>query len=209
MIQYWYSLYCQYLVATVSISGHCIGKNKEWTLLTKFINHIDNTLIYKSQVELSIQMSDSNSTPYQNAAATRTCGEATALPAADAGCRCYIIEWYWASSRGNPFAMYSKGTNNHSTLLDPYSIIPFLQNPSISSNWHINFDIMSVFFMSDIQYQNNFPLLSVILTYQYKVTNCNIWFCNQLLTFNNPFSCHPEVVYLSLKNTRHQFKIHF
>ena len=50
----------QYLVATVSISGHRIGKNKEWILLTKSINRIGNTLHYKSQVELSIQMSYSN-----------------------------------------------------------------------------------------------------------------------------------------------------
>ena len=63
---------CQYLVAALSISGHRFGKNKEWILLTKFINRIDNTLHYKSQVELSIQMSYSNCVLYQKAAATRT-----------------------------------------------------------------------------------------------------------------------------------------
>ena len=61
------------------MSGHCIGKNKEWILLAKFINHIDNTLDYKSQVELSIQMSYSNCILYQNAAATRTCDAATTM----------------------------------------------------------------------------------------------------------------------------------
>ena len=49
-----------YLVAVLSMSGHHIGKNKKWILLNKFINHIDNTLDYKSQVELSIQMSYSD-----------------------------------------------------------------------------------------------------------------------------------------------------
>ena len=68
---------CWYLVATVSISGHWFGKNKEWILLTKFINHIDNTLHYKSQVELSIQMSYSNCILYQNVAATRAHDAAT------------------------------------------------------------------------------------------------------------------------------------
>ena len=77
MIQY--VLICQYLVATVSISGHQFGKNKEWILLTKFINHIDNTLHYKSQVELSIQMSYSNQVLYQNAAATRVHDAATTM----------------------------------------------------------------------------------------------------------------------------------
>ena len=51
---------CRYLVAVLSMSGHRIGKNKERILLAKFINHIDNTLNYRSQVELSIQMSYSN-----------------------------------------------------------------------------------------------------------------------------------------------------
>ena len=68
---------CRYLVAVLSMSGHWFGKNKEWILLTKFINHIDNTLDYKSQVELSIQMSYSNRILYQNATATRTCDAAT------------------------------------------------------------------------------------------------------------------------------------
>ena len=70
---------CQYLVATVSIIGHYFGKNKEWILLTKFINYIDNRLHYKSQVELSIQMSYSNQVLYQNAAANRTCDAATTM----------------------------------------------------------------------------------------------------------------------------------
>ena len=70
---------CQYLVATLSISGHQFGKNKEWILLTKFINCIDNTLHSKSQVELSIQMSYSNQVLYQNAAATRACDAATTM----------------------------------------------------------------------------------------------------------------------------------
>ena len=70
---------CRYLVATLSISGHCFGKNKEWILLTKFINCIDNTLHYKSQVELSIEMSYSNRILYQNAAATRACDAATTM----------------------------------------------------------------------------------------------------------------------------------
>ena len=88
---------CRYLVAK---DGHQFGKNKEWILLTKFINHIDNTLHYKSQVELSIQMSYSNQVLYQNAAATRTCDAATTAPAAaEAGC--YVIECYQASSRAN------------------------------------------------------------------------------------------------------------
>ena len=51
---------CRYLVATGYISGHWFGKNKEWIHLTKFINRIDNTLHYKSQVEQSIKMSYSN-----------------------------------------------------------------------------------------------------------------------------------------------------
>ena len=72
-------LICWYLVGRVSISGHHIGKNKEWILLTKFIKHIDNTLHYKSQVELSIQMSYSNHIPYQNAAATRTHDASTTI----------------------------------------------------------------------------------------------------------------------------------
>ena len=106
-------LVCRYLVDTVSISGHRFGKNKEWILLIKFINHIDNTLHYKSQVEQSIQMSYSKQVLYQNAAATRTCGAATRacdaattmLPslqltaAAEAGC--YVIECYQASSMHN------------------------------------------------------------------------------------------------------------
>ena len=52
-------------------------RTKSGILLTKFINHIDNTLDYKSQVELSIQMSYSNRILYQNAAATRKCDAAT------------------------------------------------------------------------------------------------------------------------------------
>ena len=71
--------YCRYLVATLSISGHRLGNNKEWTLLTKFINCINNTLHYKSQVELSIQMSYSNCILYQNAAATRAHDAATTM----------------------------------------------------------------------------------------------------------------------------------
>ena len=70
---------CQYLVATLSISGHWFGKNKEWILLTKFINYIDNTLHYKSQVGLSIQMSYSNQVLYQNVAATRAHDAATTM----------------------------------------------------------------------------------------------------------------------------------
>ena len=72
-------LISQYLVATLSISGHHLGKNKEWILLTKFINLIDNALDYKSQVELSLQISYSNHILYQNAAATRTCDGATTM----------------------------------------------------------------------------------------------------------------------------------
>ena len=91
-------------MVTFSVSGHWFGKNKEWILLTKFINCIDNTLHYKSQVVQPIQMSYSNQVLYQNAAATRTCDEATTMlppqqppeaPAAEAGC--YVIECYWAS----------------------------------------------------------------------------------------------------------------
>ena len=59
--------------------GHQFGKNKEWILLTKFINCIDNTLDYKSQVELSTQMSYSNCILYQNVAATRTHDAATTM----------------------------------------------------------------------------------------------------------------------------------
>ena len=57
-------LVCQYWVATVSISDNWFGKNKDCILLTKFINGIDNTLHYKSQVEQSIQMSYSNQALY-------------------------------------------------------------------------------------------------------------------------------------------------
>ena len=77
----------RYLVDTNSIRGHWFDEEEPKDATTKFINHIDNTLYYKSQVELSLQMSYSNQALYQNAAATTTHGEATTLllPAADAG----------------------------------------------------------------------------------------------------------------------------
>ena len=66
-------------------SGHTfyqwswLGKEQIKDATTKFINHFDNTLHYKSQVELSLQMSYSNQAPYQNPAATRTCDAATTM----------------------------------------------------------------------------------------------------------------------------------
>ena len=91
------------------MSGHWFGKNTEWIVLTKFINHIDNTLHYKYQVEQSIQMSYSNQVLYQNASATRVHDAATTMlppqqpPAAPAAAEagCYAIECYWASSMHN------------------------------------------------------------------------------------------------------------
>ena len=49
-------LSCWYLVAILSVSSHQFGKNREWILLTKFINHIDNILDYRSQVDLFIRI---------------------------------------------------------------------------------------------------------------------------------------------------------
>ena len=63
-----------------------------------------------------MQMSYSNHIPYQNAAVTRTCDEATTiLPPLQPLLKLsvlsgYVTERYWASTKVNVMQMYSKGT---------------------------------------------------------------------------------------------------
>ena len=45
--------------------------------------------------------------------------------------------------------------------------------------------------------------LTCVVSYQYKISNIDVWFLYRLLAFDNVFSGHFQVVDLCLKNIRH------
>ena len=97
----------QIKIWNIHIKIKCVPSVKRWLKVTQIsLGYIDNTLDYKSQVELSLQKSYSNRILYHNAAATSTCDAATTMlpplqPTAAAEAGCYVIEYYQASLKVN------------------------------------------------------------------------------------------------------------